>query len=140
MQLRCVYKHMFKTIKTDFIGAGASLLCLIHCIATPFVFIAKSCSATCCADTPTWWKAIDVLFLVISFTAIFQSAKHSTSKMVVGGLWLSWLTLSLIILNDYINVLNLHQHAIYIPTVALVILHFYNLKYCQCKKDTCCTN
>ena len=134
-----IKKRMFKTVKTDFIGAGASILCLIHCLATPFVFIAKSCSATCCAETPIWWKVIDVLFLIISFGAIYQSAKNSSSTAVVRGLWFCWLVLSLIILNDHINILSLPEYSIYIPTIALVILHIYNLRYCQCKQDNCCT-
>jgi len=35
----------------DLFGALVSSLCLIHCAATPFLFIAKVCSATCCSDT-----------------------------------------------------------------------------------------
>lgn len=131
---------MLKSIKTDFIGAGASLLCLLHCIATPFVFIAKSCSATCCVETPLWWKIIDVAFLIISFTAIFQSATNSRSKPVVRGLWFSWFVLALIVLNEHITLKALPSYSIYIPTIALVILHFYNLKFCRCEKEVCCAN
>lgn len=130
---------MLKSIKTDFIGASASMICLIHCIATPFVFIAKSCSDTCCVDTPLWWKIIDVLFLGISFTAIFQSAKNSSSKWVIRGLWISWTTLALIIVNEHLALLQLPNNSIYIPTIALVVLHICNLKYCQCEKDICCS-
>jgi|GEM_PF-3179353 len=56
---------MNKTIRilnADFIGAMSSGLCLMHCLATPFLFIAKACTATCCADTPSWWQLIDYLF------------------------------------------------------------------------------
>jgi hypothetical protein len=30
----------------DTIGAAASFLCMIHCVATPFIFIAQACSHT----------------------------------------------------------------------------------------------
>jgi len=64
---------MTNTIKihSDIIGIWSSGLCLIHCLATPFLFIAKSCSHTCCAASPTWWGTIDFIFLVISFIAIY---------------------------------------------------------------------
>ena len=38
-------------LKQDYIGAVASALCLLHCIATPFLFVAKACSAACCIDS-----------------------------------------------------------------------------------------
>ena len=28
----------------------------------------------------------------------------------------------------------------YIPAIALVLTHYYNLKFCKCKTDMCCTN
>ena len=59
----------------DSIGMIAGTLCAIHCIATPFLFVAKACSTVCCADAPLWWKAIDYIFLVISFIAIFLLQK-----------------------------------------------------------------
>ena len=62
----------------DSIGIIASTLCAIHCIATPFIFIVKACTATCCSDAPSWWLMIDYLFLIISFLAIFFISKNLT--------------------------------------------------------------
>jgi len=94
--------------KPDSIGAIASTLCLIHCLATPFVFIAQSCTLTCCNGVPMWWGSIDYIFLIISFFTVYRS--------------------------------NLNEKAIYIPAIALIMLHLYNKKYCQCHTNTCCTN
>ncbi|MFK7796305.1 MAG: MerC domain-containing protein [Aureispira sp.] len=53
---------MILTQKSDFFGAAASTLCLIHCLITPFIFVAQTCSRTCCSDAPIWWRMIDVVF------------------------------------------------------------------------------
>ena len=59
----------------DSIGIIAFTLCGIHCISTPFLFIAKACTATCCSDAPSWCLLIDYFFLLISFLAIFFISK-----------------------------------------------------------------
>jgi len=126
--------------KSDILGAIASTLCLIHCIATPFLFIVQACSATCCNASPVWWQFIDYLFLVISFFAIYQSTQTTTNKWIKPALWLNWFLLFMIIVNEKIGWLLLNDNLIYIPALTLVALHLYNLKYCKCNTNTCCTN
>lgn len=126
--------------KPDNIGAMASTLCMIHCLATPFIFIAQSCSATCCASAPSWWLWIDYFFLAISFFAVFRSAKTTSKKWMKSALWISWIALAIVILNERMVFIHLPKTVTYIVASALVILHLYNRKYCQCKTDTCCTN
>ena len=53
--LRFVLKKMRLELHYDKIGIISSSLCMIHCLGTPFIFVAKACSATCCSDAPTWW-------------------------------------------------------------------------------------
>ena len=122
----------------DSIGIIASTLCLIHCIATPFLFIAKACSTACCADTPLWWQTIDYLFLIISFLAIYFISKNLTIQWLKISLWISWFVLLMTILNHSYNFVYLPQNFIYIPSSIIIILHFYNLKYCNCTKKGCC--
>jgi multidrug transporter EmrE-like cation transporter len=128
------------TAKTDKVGIIASTLCIIHCIATPFLFLAKSCSASCCEASPKWWSALDFLFLLISFFAIYQSSKNSTKNWVKYAMWTSWAVLLAALLNQKIHPFSLFEYAIYFPALMLVALHIYNLKHCQCKTDNCCTN
>jgi hypothetical protein len=130
----------FKKNNSDFIGAFASGLCLIHCIATPFIFIAQTCSATCCETAPFWWTAIDFLFIGISFFAVYWSVKNSSISWMKYSLWTSWALLCLVIINERIELLPLPEITIYFPALALVILHIYNRKYCECKDTTCCTS
>ncbi len=75
--------------KPDAIGSAASTLCLIHCLATPFIFITQACTMSCCADAPTWWQSLDYLFIVISFFAIFRATQTSTNKFIKIALWIS---------------------------------------------------
>ena len=99
----------------DSIGIIASSLCMIHCIGTPFLFIAKACSTACCADTPLWWQAIDYIFLFISFIAIYYTTKNTSNKWIAPSLWLSWFILSLTILNHSFQLINLPNNFIYFP-------------------------
>jgi len=56
------------------------------------------------------------------------------------ALWISWVVLFITILNEKLNWIPLPEVMIYVAAFALVVLHLYNLKYCQCKTDKCCTN
>ena len=126
----------------DNVGIIASTLCAIHCIATPFLFIAKACSAAaCCADTPIWWQLIDYLFLGVSFLAIFFISKNLTIKWLKLSFWVSWILLLFSILDHSFNFLYLPKNFIYIPSFLIIALHFYNVKFCKCQDVSCgCEN
>lgn len=116
--------------KSDNIGAIASTLCLIHCMATPFIFIAQSCSMACCKSAPTWWSVIDYFFLIISFFAIYRSSQKTSKNWVKPSLWISWFFLFVIIVNEKIAWFPLNEKLIYIPAIALISLHLYNKRNC----------
>lgn len=130
------------TIKSDTVGAFASSLCLVHCLATPILFVAQTCSATCCdaESVPAWWGWIDYVFLIVSFFAIYWSTKHTTKNWIKPALWSSWLLLLVVLVNERLALVALPEMAIYVPALALVGLHLYNRKYCQCEKEECSTN
>ena len=92
-------------IKPDAIGSLASTLCLIHCIATPFIFISQACTMSCCADAPIWWQSIDYIFLIISFFAIYRSTKTSTKLEIKIALWLTWFVFHLNFKQNNSNIL-----------------------------------
>ncbi|MEM6721577.1 MAG: MerC domain-containing protein [Bacteroidota bacterium] len=126
--------------QSDTIGMFASSLCLIHCLATPLLFIAQSQMACCAAEVPLWWKAIDIFFLVISFFAVYWSTKTTSRNWMKYAFWSTWLLLSFIIINERTGLFSIPEYAIYIPSLSLVVLHLYNRKYCQCKNDNCCAH
>ena len=135
--LRLEGRNQILINKSDYLGMLASSLCLLHCLATPFLFIAKTCSTTCCEETPVWWKIIDILFLTISFFAVLASTKKSTNKTIKILMWLTWIAISFVIFNEYLSLIDLSDKAIYIPAISLIVLHIYNLKFCQCKEKCC---
>jgi len=122
----------------DTIGIIAGSLCTIHCMATPFLFIAKACSTACCADAPVWWIMIDYLFLLISFIAIFFINKVLNIKWLKISFWSSWGLLLLAILDHSFAIYFLPRNFIYIPSFLIIVLHFYNVKFCKCQGETCC--
>ncbi len=133
------------SIKSDYLGAVSSTLCLIHCVATPFIFIAHSALHHDHAHdhahghgAPIWWQAIDIIFLAIAFLAVYQSAKNTSKNWVRYGLWISWALLVLFIINEKFHWAHLAEFWVFFPSLSLVGLHIYNLKYCQCEDEDCC--
>ena len=126
--------------KPDSIGSIASMLCLIHCVATPFIFITQACTMSCCAGAPIWWQSIDYIFIVISFFAILRSTQTSSNKIIKIALWTTWFLIFLSIINKTIEIFYIHPNYVYAIGIILACLHLYNLKYCQCENDKCCVN
>lgn len=113
-------------------GIVASSLCLAHCLATPFLFLAHSGSVMLQDANTIWWKSLDILFLALSFFAIRRSIKNSSKPKIKYAFWSSWGLLFFIIINEKLPMIALPEEIIYVGSVVLVGLHFYNLKYCQC--------
>lgn len=126
--------------KADTIGIISSSLCMIHCIATPLLFLAVACTDSCCADAPGWWRAIDYIFLVVSFAAIFYATKHSSKRWVKYALWAAWTLLLISCMSEAFETGWLPEWFIYMPALSIVALHIYNRKYCQCDDDNCLIN
>lgn len=122
----------------DSIGILASSLCVIHCLTTPILFVVSSCSAICCSETPFWWQIIDYFFLTISFLIIYSLSHSITKKWLIASFWISWFLLLIMILNHTLNIVDLHSAFTYIPALIIILLHLYNMQYCQCQDKTCC--
>lgn len=126
--------------KSDNIGAIASALCLIHCIATPLLFIVQSCSLTCCSTSPVWWSSIDYFFLIISFFSVYSSTQNTSKNWIKPTLWISFSCLLTVIINEKFSLFYINDNFLYIPAISLITLHLYNRKYCKCDSNKCCSN
>lgn len=126
------------TIKPDQWGFFASTVCMIHCLATPVLFVAQSCASTCCDASPAWWGYLDFVFLLISVIAIWHTGRTTSKKWVKHAMWISWFFLLTCIMNENLEFFFWPHGLIYIPASALAVLHIYNLKFCQCHKQGCC--
>lgn len=126
--------------KPDALGAIASTLCVVHCLATPLIFIAHTCGVGACNATPNWWSNLDYIFLLISFFAIKRSVKNTSKYFMKRALWLNWGILFMLVINEKIKYMALPETLTYVIALSLAVLHIYNMKYCQCNNNTCCTN
>ena len=124
-------------LKSDSFGAAASGLCLLHCLATPFLFVAQSCAKNCCAAAPTWWLLIDYLFLALSFIAIYFASRQTSKKWVSLGFYVLWLLLTALVVNESQQFLVIRQDWVYVPAFGLILLHLYNKRYCLCEDQQC---
>ena len=115
--------------KADIIGASASLLCMIHCLATPFIFFLKTSTAMCCSETPMWWQSIDYLFLTVAFFAVVHIIKNNrTQTWLKSLLIISWIGLLIVTLNTTFFIFHISNSLAYAPAISLVTLHLYNSK------------
>ena len=115
----------------DILGASASLLCGIHCMATPFIFMAKSSvNKMTCESTPLWWSSLDYIFLLISFFAILHSFKESHSKILKHSLLIVWVILAVLMLNQFFEFVSVSEWFKNGAALIIVILHLTNRQIC----------
>ena len=133
------YKRI--SLRSDVLGTIASSLCLLHCLATPLFFTLDFTTSIVGAKKYSlWWGSLDILFISISLLAVFWSARNTSKQWMKYALWISWAMLAAIILNEKFHIIELVVELIYLPSIALVFLHIYNRKYCQCANENCCSN
>ncbi|MCI4667320.1 MAG: MerC domain-containing protein [Bacteroidia bacterium] len=124
--------------KSDVLGATASGLCLIHCLATPFLFVAQAGVSGHHEASPAWWGAIDIILLVVSLAAVYWAVKKTSKQWIKIALILSWVFLAFLIFNEKFEGIHLAEAWIYVPTASLIVLHLYNRKYCYCDDEEHC--
>ena len=115
-----IYKMINLKIKNDFVGAFTGLTCMIHCMATPFIFVTKVCATTGCLETPFWWQVIDYFFILISFVVIWRVTKNSNNNILRIAFWFSWIILFLSILNEKLEMFPLSEAFIYLPSLTII--------------------
>ena len=126
------------TKNSDYLGAIAGILCIIHCIVTPLLFVINAELAT--NQTLLVLQAIGYIFLIISFFAVYRSALNTTNNVVKILFFLFWSFLLFLILNESFGAFRISETFTFISAFSLSALHIYNLKYCQCKDENCCVN
>ena len=113
---------------SDTFGALASTLCLIHCILTPLLYV-----------LPLWWKGLNLVFLIVSFFAVYGSSKNTSRSFMKPLFWISYISLVFVLFNEEIHFFHLPELVTYFAAINLSFLHIYNRKYCNCNDDECCS-
>ena len=124
---------------SDTIGIFTSLICSIHCFATPILFVAQSGFVSSDVQ-PIWWESINYLFIFLSFIAVYYSARNTSKNFMKLILWICWLFFVIIILNEMIGIIVISELFSYVSAFSLAYAHVYNLKFCQCKDGECCND
>ena len=123
----------------DTVGAINSSLCVAHCFATTFLFLTQAqTSLVELSSVPLWWQLLNYVFIIVSFFAVKRTVKNSSNELVKSLLWLSWVLLSVLILNEEFEIMHMPELLTYFAGISLASLHIYNLKYCQCEDENCC--
>ncbi|MEO1050515.1 MAG: MerC domain-containing protein [Bacteroidota bacterium] len=141
LQPNCTNPNMSVILnkKSDELGMLSSTLCIIHCVATPFVFVAVPGSSVGAHGSQALWGWLDLLFLAISFIAVFKTYQQSTLRWIKTSLIVSWLMLTFFIFNERLEGIAFPFDMVYVPAVALIILHLVNRRQCRCETG-CCEN
>ncbi len=121
---------------SDHLGIISSGLCLLHCIATPFIFLSQITVIS--QEISFLWFSLNYFFLGISFLAVYLSIKNSSNLFVKISLFSSWFLFCLFILNEELEIFHIPELFTYSSAISLCCLHVYNLKFCRCKEDKCC--
>lgn len=122
----------------DLFGSIASTMCMLHCIATPFIFIIPTSKVSCGEAGPWWWHTLDFIFLLLGFIAIRMTHHNSSLKWMTNAMYGSWLLLVLIIVNAKTSIIPIPEMTLYILGICLVGLHLYNLIYSKSENNECC--
>ena len=125
---------------SDRIGAISFGLCMLHCFATPFLFLSQSSLIFISVDFTLTWFILNYFFLFISFIAIYHSVKNSTNRFIRIFLYLFWVVLSGLIINESLEIFSIPEAATYFSASSLICLHIYNLRYCRCDDEDCCAS
>ena len=86
-------------------------------------------------------KILIILFLTScsETTFLFNSVKKTSRKIMKPLLWIGFSLLTLSIINEEFHFLHVPEVLNYSAAAFLAGLHIYNLKYCQCDDEECCT-
>ena len=124
---------------SDNIGILSSTLCFIHCLVTPFIYITYAGFFKQSEYLSFSWKGVNLVFIVLSLIAVIRSTKKTTSKIIKPIFWLSWSFLFFVLLNEEVKFFELPELVSYVSALNLAGIHIYNLKFCGCKDENCCT-
>ena len=129
------------SVNSDKMGIISSLFCLLHCAITPILFISKPNVLNTYLEFPElWWRLASLLFIPVSLYAVYRSNKITTNRSLGTTMWLCCLILLATIINEAFEIFSLEEYISYGASITLGFLHVYNLKYCTCEDDDCCTH
>ncbi len=121
---------MFKRLPyiSDRVGIIASVVCLVHCLIFPVLVLLRIPLSEWLHE---FWHALEYLFLLVSFAAVYFSARSTAKPWMRYFLWVSFFALAAsILLKHYEDVFD--TMAI-VAAVILIVAHIVNIRQLSCK-------
>jgi len=113
--------------RADVMGITGSVLCIIHCVATPVLVV-----------TATWlqegalrtaFEGMDYVFIGVNAIAVYLAARHSHQPFIR---WLLWGFLSLFTVGLLLEDTDERfAYLAYAASVGLVLSHLANIQACR---------
>ena len=122
---------------SDTYGAIVSGACLVHCLLTPLLFILPMEFTLLPIGGSLVFYLLEITFLVLSFLAVYYSAKTTSHHWVKYALYASWASLSILIVNEQLAIFQWNEMLHYLPAIALIGLHLFNRKQHKCHTQSC---
>lgn len=113
--------------QSDKIGVLSSFLCLAHCLFVPVLLSMQP--LTVHLDTHTSGHALELLFLLVSFVAVFFSTRHISSK----AMKLAFYAVLGLFIVGFVFEESFYwtKYLGYLGSLGLIVLHLYNWKKSQ---------
>lgn len=107
-----------KSYFADYLGMSSAFLCIIHCLAAPFLLVLFS--------STHWFELATYLFLALSIYAAYNSTKYQTHKGVKSLIWggLALLTMAVILEHE----VEIMHEVSYFAGALLIGGHVLNIK------------
>ena len=122
-----------KSHRSDVLGITSSGLCMIHCALTPIILTAKpviDSAINSSEQQSSLWGMFDILFLILSFIAVYYSSRHTNNKTIKSLLWLFWIVFAIGLSAEFFEI-SYGLWIMYIGSFALIFTHIQNLRQCQ---------
>lgn len=118
---------------SDWLGAMASGLCIVHCELTPLIFTAKPIFYGMIGKPihqHGLWTGLDYVFLILSLLAVWYSARHTPYTNLRWMLWVAWTVFACGLLLESHTFTSGHW-LMYVGSATLVFAHFKNYYHGQ---------
>jgi hypothetical protein len=114
--------------KADYVGITGSVLCLIHCLATPVLLLTSAVLQQNVALLASW-HSLDYVFIGINIVAVYQATRHATVPGIRRGLWgfLALFAVALLLEDRVVGIV----YVGYVASFGLIGLHLANIRSCQ---------
>lgn len=111
----------------DYVGITGSVLCIIHCIATPILAVSSSLLFK---DTlEEGMHLLGYLFILINGVAVYYATRHSHSVSLSRFLWVAFGIFAASIVLEEVS--EVFHYTGYLGSLLLIVGHGINLYICR---------